>query len=312
MNKLILIIEKSKIYSDYLKNLYLEEFNVPVGEVKEITELNKAGGVTLFGEAPPSVLTASNPPEVKKLVKDVENAVKSGEFEVYRENGLIIIANVNRVSTRKLEKLIGEEGGVIDFVPRGESITDRLLKSVSISHEVRQFLRDYVGENFENLIPLVKMLRTLSVKDQREYTVESAFLRLPKPPGAVPPWEVENALLRNDANKVIETLHRIDRNSSYLVILAMLKNKFVIAYRVAALLSQDSGLSDAELAKTLKIPNNFYFKKISEMARYQGLHGMTEIVSLLVNTEAEVKGRVNVSGVDQMEVALLRLNELFS
>lgn len=312
MNKLILIIERSKVYSDYLKNLYLEEFNVPIGEVKEITELNKAGGVTLFGEAPPSVLIASNPTEVKRLVKDIENAVKSGEFEDYRENGLIIIANVNRVSTRKLERLVGEEGGVIDFVPRGENITDRLLKSVSISHEVSQFLRDYIGENFENLIPLVKTLRGLPVEEQREYTVESAFLRLPEPPGAVPPWEVENALLRNDADKVIDVLHRIDRSSSYLVILAMLKNKFAIAYRVAALLSQNPSLSDAELAKTLKIPNNFYFKKISEMARYQGLHGITKIVSLLINTEAEVKGRVNISGVDQMEVALLRLNELFS
>lgn len=307
---IILIVEKSDSYADYIKSTYLEEWNVPIGELREITKLNEAGGITLFGDSIPSVITLTTPAEVKTLVADLEKAIKSNEINEYINNGLIVIAKVNRVSTKKLETIVKQQGGTVEALDKGETINKKLLDSVSLTNEVRQFLLDYVGDDFESLIPLVKILKKSPPNIQRKATIESVFLRLPKPPGAVPPWEIETALLRKDTSKMIDVFRRVDRSSSFLVVLSMLKNKFAIAYRIAALQEFNENKSINEITKILKMPNNYYFKKIKELADSYGLDKLGEIMKLLISTEAAVKGRVNVPGSMQMEVALIKLQQL--
>lgn len=307
---IVLIVEKSPVYVDFLKSSFLESWGVNIGEVQNIDKIEEAAGITLFGDSVPSILTVSNPTQVKELVRDLEKAIKNKEINTYIESGLIICAMVNRTSTKKLEEIIKSVNGVIEVIEKNETIGKKLLDSVTLTTEVRQFLSDYVGDNFESLIPLVKTLRKSPPNIQKKATIESVYLRLPKLPGSVPPWEVENALFRQDANEVIEVFRRIDRNSSFLVVLSMLKNKFMIAYRIAALINENPAINDTQITKILKMPNNYYYKKIKEISVKYGLEKLTKIIQLLVDTEANVKGGISLPGNKQMEVSLIKLNQL--
>lgn len=307
---IVLIVEKSLAYVDYVKVKYLDKWGCPVGEVKNIEKLDEAGGQTLFGDSVPSIITVSTPAQVKSLVKDLETAVKKDELDSYSNSGLIIVANIARVSTKKLEKIVADSGGVVEVIEKNENIAKKLLSSIKVSKEVKQFLTDYVGDNYETLIPVVKALQKSSVEVQRKVSVEAVYLRLPKQPGAVPPWEVENALMKNDFNEVVEVFRRVDRSSSFLVVLSMLKNKFMIAYRIAALLDENPGMKDSDITKILGIANNYYYKKIKEISVKYGVKKLEEIVQLLTETEANVKGGVNLPGALQMEITLIKLNKL--
>lgn len=307
---IILIVEKSDVYSDYLKSEYLNEWNVSIGDVKKIEKLDEAGGKTLFGEAPPSILTVSTPAKVKELVKDLENAIKKEKLEEYIENGLIIIAKVNRVSTKKLETIVKNNNGKIEVLEKNENIPIKILNTVHLTSEVRNFLLEYVGDDFESLIPLVRILKKSPPHIQKKATIESVYLRLPKPPGSVPPWEVENALFEKDLNKAIDVFRRIDRSSSFLVVLSMLKNKFMIAYRIAALLAENPNFTDVQITKILNMPNNYYYKKIKQISIKYKIEKLEKIVELLIETENNVKGAVNIKGSIQMEVSLIKLNQL--
>lgn len=305
--ELVLIVEKSKVYSDFLKNSYLNKWGVPIGEAREATKLSESAGETLFGETPPSIITLNSPTEVKELVKEFENLDKIGELEQLKNNGIIVIANVNRQSTRKLESLF-KKHGVVE-VTNKNSITVELLNKVNLPTEVRQFLIDYVGQDYENLIPIVNALLKSPPSSHKNVRIEDVYIRLPKPPGSVPPWEIEKPIFEKNADKTIDVFRRVSRSSHYLVILSLLKNKLMLAYRIASLLDNNIK-NDAEITRNLNISNNYYYKMTKQISVRQGKENLGKMLKVIMDTESNVKGGVNINGEVQMEVMLIKLINL--
>lgn len=60
---------------------------------------------------------------------------------------------------------------------------------------------------------------------QPKVSVEDIALRMPLPPGSIPPWEIEKPLMDGDVTEAITTWRRISQNSHPLLLLASLMKK---------------------------------------------------------------------------------------
>lgn len=307
--KLALVVDKSQAFISFQRERIFTEWGADPKESKKVSRVQDAGGATLFGAGITSILELEDAEAVKSFVATVEGLSRA---EVLNKisSGLFISTSVARTSTKKLETLVEKLGGevILTTVPKGEKVTvaEKLISDLNLNRDTKTFLLAYVGDDYEAVIPLVKTLSTLTPEKQYGVSEDDIFVRLPQPPGAVPPWEIEKPLLEGNVEKAIELFRRVAEHSHYLVVLKILNNKFQSAYRVSALLTDKPKMSDGELAAATSVnPRQLWLYKKNHTT--YGVEKLQRVVELLAKTEAQVKGGSGADSLVVMEAMLVRI-----
>lgn len=312
--KLALIIDKSQSYTDFQKERILKEWNVNPFELKKITSLSEAGGSTLFGKPPTALLTLSDLNEVKDFVEVLTKAKTAGTVEGSVGEGLLIMSPVARTSTKKLEALVEALGGevVIAKASAKDKMTtgEKLINDLNFTREVKEYILSYVGDDYEALIPIARSLSDLPKESHSRISVEDIYIRLPKAPGAVPPWEIEKPLFAGNLSKTIEIFRRVHQNSDLLVVLFVLKNKMTLAYRAGAILDATPRTSSAVIAEALGVPDNYPLKLAMGYHSKYGIDKLEKLAMLLAETERKVKGGSGTPGDVTMEMMLVEFQQI--
>lgn len=305
MAGLALILDSSESYINFQKQELLKKWNLKSSDVVTIERLAEAGGVTLFGDSPCSLISPKDSEDARQLVSDLnEQGVPVG--------GLIIVTDLPGNTTKKLRDTVTGLGGeIFALTPEAKKdkskVSSSLLKDLNLNSQVKDFLIGYIGDDYESLLGLVRTLGDLTPEQQFRVTEEDVFIRLPQPPGAVPPWKIEQPLLRGNLTEVVDIYRRSAESSSPLVILAILNNKFRLSYRVAAILADNPRIAAPLLAKALSVPNNYPLKLAMESARKHGRDKLQQVVDVLATVEADMKGNSAVNPISLMEVALIKI-----
>jgi DNA polymerase III delta subunit len=259
-------------------------------------------------------MTITDADEIKSLVKSLEEIQKTSTIETTVGSGLLIMTTVARTSTKKLESIIAALGGEVIIAKPGakEGMTtgEKLINDLEFTREVKDYLLSYVGDDYEALIPIARSLSEIPKEQHKRITVEDIYIRLPKAPGAVPPWEIEKPLFGGDISKTIEVFRRIHQNSDLLVVLFVLKNKQTLAYRAGAMLEANPRLTSAQVADALGVTDNYPLKLAMGQHKRYGLEKLEALARLLADTERKVKGGSAMRGDVTMEIMLVEFQKI--
>lgn len=307
--RLALVVDKSDAFLSFQKERILNEWDVDNSGLKKISKLSEAGGVTLFGDNLTSLFRLETPEEVKALITDLEK-VTDAEHAI--GSGLLLLTAVDRRTTKKLETLVVKLGGAVHAVKDSkdkQTNSAKLLEELRLNREAREFLLTYVGEDYSTLIPLVSTISALTPEQQHAVTVEDLYIRLPQAPGSVAPWALEKPLFAGNYNETIDIFRRVSKHSHFLVVLAVLRNKIQLAYRVAALQELQGPLTSAALAERLGVADNYPLKLAMGYAKKYGLRKLQRVAEDMAQTEAKVKGGSGADPTVHMELMLIRTSE---
>lgn len=310
MTRIALIVDKQEAYVRFERDRILKGWGVEWDETRSIKKIGEAGLSSLFGSPPISVLELDDKSDAKETSELMKKA-SSGDFARWGTPGLVILTTVDRTSTKTLEKLVREAGGEVVLAKENSKDktppAERLVDELAIPRDSKAFLKNFAGDDYSSILSLMKTLGDLTVKQQQRITVEDLMVRLPQAPGAIPPWEIEPALVRGDITKAVELYRRVSKTSSYLVVLAILKNKFNLVFKVASLLSLHEGMTLPKLATALSVPNNYPLKLAYNSAQSWGVKKSLQIIDTIAETEDKVKGGSSADAHVLMETMLVKI-----
>lgn len=309
---LAIVLDKSDAFIGYQKEKFFDQWAVKPEDVKKVSSIGEAGGMSLFGGDSVSLLRLDDTDGVKKLAEDLA-AMDVATLERKVSKGLFVICTVARTSTKKLEAAAVKAGAsvVIAAAAKNEkmSTAEKLLQEINLNNAARSFLLAYVGDDYEAVIPIVKTISSLPWEKQRLVSDQDLFLRMPQAPGAVAPWTLEQPIMRGDLNTTLDVFRRVSAHSHYLVVLAVLRNKMTAGYKMSALLDLNPRLTDQELAEaTGSNPRSVWAVK-----KFHKSHGTAKLELALkevAKTEANVKGGSAAPPMVAMELMLVRLTEI--
>ena len=312
--KIALITDPSEAMIGFKRDLLVDSWEIePV--FQKIDKISEAGEVSLFGDAPISILVLDSNEKVKEMVKTL-GEISPDMLKARAQFGLIIESsealNVLSPLRKVCEKLgipmlnnLSNTGKAKD----PNLVANELLEDTNLSRDVKMFLLDYVGPDYDILIPIIRSVMKTNPQGQKKITVDDMQIRLTKEKATVVPWEIDNFLMKGNLTGALEALRRYPA-SSYLIVLSVMKKKFVSAYRCSVVLDQKPKSNRAELSKSLKIPDTFALQKSMEIARKHGSVNLQKICECLSDTEDKMKGLLSAYPHVIMELAILRVYDL--
>lgn len=306
-----LIIDKAEAYVNFQKVKLLEDWGYEHADTKSISDVQEAGAASLFGDAPVSLITFQEKEDVQAAFEKLSKASEE-TLTRYGTPGLIMMTAVDRRSTAKLEKLVKSMGGVLVLAKEKSSdktpVAKTLLNDLNLNREVKEFLADHAGDDYTSILGLIRTLSELSPAQQRNLSILDVAMRLPTPPGGVPPWEIERPLLAGNLTETIKIYRRISSTSHLLVPLKILSNKFKTSWKVSSILSVQPNTSQADLALALGVPNNYGLKLAMDQAKRYGEKKLQKILSDIAESEAMVKGASSANSDVIMEILLTKIH----
>jgi hypothetical protein len=307
--KLALILDKSSAFRDFQRASILKQWQSDT-DVQRVNSLDEVGQETIFGNPPTAVMELDDISTIKKLVKDLESSSKN-ELNHKLRYGLVLVSGANRNSTKKLEQIVNHLGGRVILAKESSkdksSVTTKLLSNLSLGRSEKRFLEDYVAEDYDSLLSLLRSLETLTPKQQSMITVADLMIRLPQPPGSIPPWEIEKPLMQGDVPETISVYRRIILHSHPLVVLSVLRNKIQLMWRIAAL-EHFHGITDrAQLSAVLSVSNSYALKLAQNMSRQLGLSICQKLTELIAQAETDLKGGSQADDSVTMELLLVQI-----
>lgn len=310
--KLVLILDKSSAFRDFQRASILKQWQSDT-DVQRVNSLDEVGQETIFGNPPTAVMELDDISTVKKLVKDLESYSSTKELNHKLRYGLVLVSGANRNSTKKLEQIVNHLGGRVILAKESSkdesSVTTKLLTNLSLGRDEKRFLEDYVAEDYDSLLSLLRSLETLTPKQQSMITVSDLMIRLPQPPGSIPPWEIEKPLMQGDVPETISVYRRIILHSHPLVVLSVLRNKIQLMWRIAAL-EHFHGITDrAQLSAVLSVSNSYALKLAQNMSRQLGLAVCQKLTELIAQAETDLKGGSQADNSVTMELLLVKITK---
>ena len=308
--KLALILDKSSAFRDFQRASILKQWQSDT-DVQRVNSLDEVGQETIFGNPPTAVMELDDIITVKKLVKDLESYSSKNELNHKLRYGLVLVSGANRNSTKKLEQIVNHLGGCVILAKESSkdklSVTTKLLSNLSLGRSEKRFLEDYVADDYDSLFSLLRSLETLTPKQQSMITVSDLMIRLPQPPGSIPPWEIEKPLMQGDVPETISVYRRIILHSHPLVVLSVLRNKIQLMWRIAVL-EHFHGITDrTQLSAALSVSNSYALKLAQNMSRQLGLSICQKLTELIAQAETDLKGGSQADNSVTMELLLVQI-----
>lgn len=310
--KAALIIDKSKAYRHFERDRFLKKWGVELESTTIAETLTDVSGSDLFGENHTVIIEVEDDQALKKIVEETSKISSEDFINKFDSKGIILQISSPRTKTKKIEAFFQKVGSNIIIPPSGRelSITEKLLSTLGVREEVKEYLKNYAGEDYENIIPIVDSLLDFTPQQQKKVTLEDIYIRLPQPAGAIPAWEIENPIFDGDIEETIKTSRRIISHTGYMLLLTILKNKLLSYYKVSKIIEANPKIKDDEIIRILDLnPKGFYFtrKKVNSYSPEK----FTKALELLVELESDLKGASSAPKDSRIELFLIRLVENF-
>ena len=270
-----------------------KDWNFTISNVKTVEEWDPTlarGAVSLFGDISMVHLDLSDKNKLKKFVDLISDKKNKSQFE--NENWFghgLIITSIHAQGTKKIENLVTKTGGKVVKKAKPEEMKKKLLARIHISKDLKDFLNNYAGEDYQILISIVNQLENMDKKEQLSMTIDDLIVRLPSKPGAVLPWEFINYMLEGNANEAISLYQRSMEGSHVLVTMQLARKKLQMLYRLK-LLDMSDIWNSKEQAAILGERNGPNIWNTAKVAKKISLPTAEYLAKLALETEANLKG----------------------
>lgn len=304
--KLALIIDNSEPVADFRADLIFEKWGTEPKSIKRAERFVDAGKPSLFSSDVATRLYLTSTDAIRQMTKILTEA--KGEPDFIHSGFLMVAPGANRNATKKMEKLITDIGGevIASKAKDGTSTVETMLSELSLSPDVKGFLKDHTGSSVEKLIPIYRTVHTLSPKQQSGISVEDILIRISPKAGEIPPWEIEEHLFSKNTTKAIETARRVMLNSHPVLVVSILKTSFSRLHRIRFMLS--AGVSDRK--DIMKATGNmspgqagFLTKRANRLTLAQ----TTKMVQAVADCEDNIKGKEPTDAYANIEIMLTKI-----
>lgn len=272
------------------------EWGFTKSNIKYVEEWNPAlvrGALSLFGDVSMIHLDLNDKNKLKNFVDLIGDKSQAQLFEGEKWFGPgLIITSIHAQGTKKIENLIEKSKGIVVKKAKPSEMKNKLLSRVKLNKDAKEFLVNYVGEDYQILIPLINQLEKLTKEEQSALPIEELIVKLPSKPGSVLPWEFINPLLEGNANEAINLYKRCVEGSHVLVTMQLARKKLQMLYRLKLL--QLSGIWDSKKQAEILGENNGPNIWITAgVAKNLSLNTAEYLAKLALETEANLKGYSN-------------------
>ncbi|MDA8312113.1 MAG: DNA polymerase III subunit delta [Actinomycetota bacterium] len=223
---------------------------------------------------------------------------------------LVLVAGGGSIPA-PLVKLAAASGEVVEAAAgrgreRGRWMAEQLRHApVRLDAAASRRLEEHLGEDLGRLAGL---LESLAAAYGKGASVSLAALEpFLGEAGAVPPWELTDAVDQGDARAALRALHRlVGSGRPAPLVLATLHSHFSNMLRLdgAAVVTADAA------AALLGVKSPFVAKKALERARQLGSERIGQAVTLIADADLDVKGRTALPAEVVLEVLVARLARL--
>ena len=188
----------------------LEEWGIdPANQVRTNDAQNRARAVNLFGTINGTVLTIDSKDTAESVLRlltqklDIDfkpKTLKLGQADKTQleknahslaGHGMFIIqnANANLGAVKNLVKLFQSMGWKYTEPAKNASgEVNEILADCKLPAVLKRRLVEHVGDQYDLLLPVVRGIRDLTDRQQREMTWEELWVRMNPNPGSIPPW----------------------------------------------------------------------------------------------------------------------------
>ena len=188
----------------------LEEWGIdPANQVRTNDVQNRARAVNLFGTINGTVLTIESKDTAESVLRlltqklDIDfkpKTLKLGQADKTQleknahslaGHGMFIIqnANANLGAVKNLVKLFQSMGWKYTEPAKNASgEVNEILADCKLPAVLKRRLVEHVGDQYDLLLPVVRGIRDLTDRQQREMTWEELWVRMNPNPGSIPPW----------------------------------------------------------------------------------------------------------------------------
>ncbi len=178
--------------------------------------------------------------------------------------------------------------------------------SLHLDASARESLEDRVGEDFSRLEGLLTILattydagKTLSRQDIEPFMGEA---------GAVPSWDLTDAIDAGNAALALENLHRLSYAGALhpLAILTIIYRHYEGAFRLDGA-SLSSGEQAAQIIGT---KSRFLGEKALRLSRQLGNDGLSRAIMLIAEADLDLRGNTALQPMTVLEILVGRLSRL--
>lgn len=188
----------------------LEEWGIdPANQVRTNDVQNRARAVNLFGTINGTVLTIDSKDTAESVLRlltqklDIDFKPKTLKLDQADKtqleknahslagHGMFIIqnANANLGAVKNLVKLFQSMGWKYTEPAKNASgEVNEILADCKLPAVLKRRLVEHVGDQYDLLLPVVRGIRDLTDRQQREMTWEELWVRMNPNPGSIPPW----------------------------------------------------------------------------------------------------------------------------
>ena len=188
----------------------LEEWGIdPANQVRTTDVQNRARAVNLFGTINGTALTIESKDTAESVLRlltqklDIDfkpKTLKLGQADKTQleknahslaGHGMFIIqnANANLGAVKNLVKLFQSMGWKYTEPAKNASgEVNEILADCKLPAVLKRRLVEHVGDQYDLLLPVVRGIRDLTDRQQREMTWEELWVRMNPNPGSIPPW----------------------------------------------------------------------------------------------------------------------------
>lgn len=217
------------------------------------------------------------------------------------QNDVIILSCQNK--DKSLVKFVKSFGGVVETKPKVEEVVDNLLKDLPLTPAVSRFIRDYVGDSYDDLVSVKNTLKALSEEQISALTEETVLTYLPTEMGKktffpLLSYTIGYNTRRDKLNLIDKEYQRLVQTYHPFLLLTLLKNKIACLSKYQNL--KKAGLSDQDTVKV------FGYKSTYALKDYKDAGGVdaTMLMKLIYFTENHLKTSTRLDNV-------LELRQLF-
>lgn len=188
----------------------LEEWGIdPANQVRTNDVQNRARAVNLFGTINGTILTIDSKDTAESVLRlltqklDIDfkpKTLKLGQADKTQleknahslaGHGMFIIqnANANLGAVKNLVKLF--QSMVWKYTEPAKNASgevNEILADCKLPAVLKRRLVEHVGDQYDLLLPVVRGIRDLTDRQQREMTWEELWVRMNPNPGSIPPW----------------------------------------------------------------------------------------------------------------------------
>ena len=197
-------------YGEQVASDTLEEWGIdPTDQVRTTDVQNRARAVNLFGTINGTVLTIDSKDTAESVLRlltqklDIDfkpKTLKLGQADKTQleknahslaGHGMFIIqnANANLGAVKNLVKLFQSMGWKYTEPAKNASgEVNEILADCKLPAVLKRRLVEHVGDQYDLLLPVVRGIRDLTDRQQREMTWEELWVRMNPNPGSIPPW----------------------------------------------------------------------------------------------------------------------------